>query len=460
MPHVLRLFGLSWFWVVACVAVDTSADTLANSLTLDAEANPSADRRLFGWHDVDGYLFGAFGNDIGWETGAMGYGALVMGWNPRWAGFSARLAGALVHQGSALPDDGSAHRRVNYFGYGLEEAWLLYPTELYSWKASLQAGLFRWRSHADAALAGEYLTRWMPYSWDRGESRVTWETLDSLTTAFQGLRFILSSPGARFRQEALAILDAGDQKTELSLLWSTTVAPLPGLEAGIAVAWDRITEEAVSRNTPRPVNRYSDSSNSPADTSHVVLIDTAGFSWYRIHNRRYSARITIDPVTLYNGISRPDRGGRFFLEAASMGWETLPAYSEVWHRQLHFNFGLYFPTFGIFDRLRIQAELWPKYHVAKSLIEIYEQTIPAPGQIGTPSDTTSTFVPYPTAPTHHWYWHLYLSRSLLPWLDFQAKVIRGNRLRQTTSGFELQPRWIRTETQSWTAFEVRLAARL
>lgn len=440
MPRVLRPFGLSLFWVVACVAVDAdaSADTLANTLTLDAQTNPPADGRLLGWQDVDGYVFGAIGHESGREARTTGNGALVMGWNPRWAGFSARLAGALVHQGSALPDDGSAHRRVNYFGYGLEEAWLLYPTELYSWKASLQAGLFCWRSHADVALAGEYLTRWMPYTGDRGESRVTWEALDSLTTVFQGLRFSLSSPGARFRQEALAILDAGDQKTELSLLWSTTVAPLPGLEAGIALAWDRITEDAVSRNTPRPSNRYSDSSNSLADTSQVAVIDTAGFSWYRIHNRRYSARITIDPVTFYNGISRPDRGGRFFLEAASMGWETLPTYSEGWHRQLHFNFGLYLPTFGIFDRLRIQAELWPQYHAANSLIEIYEQNIPTPGQIGTPSDTTSTFVPYPTAPTHHWHWHLYLARALLPGLDFQAKVIRGNGLRQTTSGFELR----------------------
>jgi hypothetical protein len=165
----------------------------------------------------------------------------------------------------------------------------------------------------------------------------------------------------------------------------------------------------------------------------------------------------VDPVALYTGKPLPDRGGRFFLEAAVLGWENVPFYYEERSRRLHVNAGVHLPTFGFLDVLRLQADLWPEPQGVSSLEEIYERMRPVPV---TSSDSTQSYASGRTAESHGWRGQLFLSRALLPWLDVQGRLIWERSRRIGRMDFQLITEPAPVETGRWTAFEVRITARL
>lgn len=452
---------LPWLLVAFAVAAEKS---VVEPAAFDAETDRLKDGRLLGWDRFDGHMFLAMGRELGGDDALVGRAPLLVGWNPAFAGFSSRLALASVCEGIQFESSQGPHSRITRIRFGLDEAWLGYPFDAFSWKAGLQAGWFRWRSHADAALAGEYLARLNAYPETPFRPEESWAALDSVTTVLTGLRFSLESPARRIRQEALFLRDTLYREPGLSLLWSINLAPLPGIEAGFAVEMDRLWEPEGAQSSTLIHNRNYISKDTLADTLLVTTVDSSRVTRYEIGSKSFAARLTVDPMTLFTGKSGPDRGGRFYLEAALLGWENVPPYYGNWRQRLHVNAGIHLPTFGFLDVLRLQAELWPEPQAMNSLSEIFERTLPLPGTLSpVGADTTGYSTGYstsgPAANSHGWRGQLYLSRAVLPWLDLQGRVLLERRPKYQRD-FNLTSKPIPTDMGPWTIFEIRVVARL
>jgi hypothetical protein len=365
-----------------------------------------------------------------------------------------RLAGGAAYQGFPLSSTQAVHGRLTSWGFGVDEAWLRYPLEVFSWKTALQAGWFRWRSHADAALAGEYLTRWKDYPGPQARPEAAWEAQDSLTSILTGLRFSLDSPHGRLRQEALVLLDTTSFGPGLSLLLSLNIAPLPGIEAGFALEQDRFWEpEPPYALSPVRNNTYGD---SLVDRGPFIEVDTPTITRYVIDARSVSARLTVDPVMLLRGRPLPDRGGRIYFEAAWLGWENVPSLFGNRMQRLHVTAGLHLPTFAWLDVLRLQAELWPEPQSRTFYATWSPLAVPSPSA----GDSSGFSMPAQVAPSRGWSCQLYLSRSLLSWLDVQAWAQLARTRIFVNQDYLPRLGPVQYESPYGTAFEVRIAARL
>lgn len=368
-------------------AVPPRADSAASGASRPAG-------KLFSSSTWDGHAFLALGDPLLAQTAPdAGYGAAVLRWNPAFLGWEARLAGVAAFM--PLPPAESANQRVGRSGIGVDEAWLRYPFAPAGWAAAFQAGRFRWRSHSDAALLGEYPVRWTENPVFLYRPAHSWDALDSLTTFLAGLRFTLASPGGRVRQEVLAVLADEFRDARCAFYWSGAVAPLRGLDVGVTAS--------VYTSAPDPL--VTPVANRNASYDSAGLIDTTGggdTAYYLIGGTwfpKVSVRLTSDIVTLITGSPRPDRGGRFFLEAAVLGWEELPHPYRDRSSRLHASAGLDLPGMGILHRVRLQADR-------------------------SPADAREILFGFPEQPSHLWSAQILLSRSLLPWLDAQVWALR------------------------------------
>ncbi len=263
----------------------------------DRPAAP-VDGKLIPGTAFDGHFSLILGHPVSEETGGLGSrAALVARWNPTFLGWEARAALGYIFWAPLDPKAAGPHSRLTKSNLALDEAWLRYPVRAGGWTAAFQAGIFRWRSHAEAALAGEYLARWAAYPIRIVREEMGYEPLDSLTTVLQGLRFALASPGRIFGQEILAVVDNRDEMRFLTVIGSATLEPLPGVEAAIGVALHEPMESRGPYAYSYPV----------LDAGGQVVRDTATgeaqrrYADIEFRSRTYSARLSLDLAALVLG---------------------------------------------------------------------------------------------------------------------------------------------------------------
>lgn len=210
------------------------------------------------------------------------------------------------------------------------------------------------------------------------------------------------------------------------------------MEAGFAVSLDGFPESKGSyAASTRPSLAYG-SQDTLAENGQAVTSHSSEVAKYETGSFNLAARLTVDPMTLFTGKSRPDRGGRGYLEAALLGWEDIPLYRDDRSRRLYVNTGVYLPTIGILDILRFQAELWPEPAKTNSFPGVYDGL----------------------EEIHGWRGQLYLSRALLPWFGVQGRVLRERTRRFQPGFFWTTGQPLPVKTGLWNSFEVRVVARL
>lgn len=409
-----------------------------------AATKDTSDRKLIRVPSVDGHLFFSQGSnspDFAGDFHGQSLGFLAA-YSPEFGRLQARLSLGGVYFNtirSRLSQFGSGNL-VTYSGFILDvdEAWMRLPFDLFSWSAALQAGIFRWRCNPDAMLMGEYLPRRGPYPDDLVRPGRPWEPLDSLSTLVKGARFSLASPERAFAQEALVILDYFWLAPALSLAYSASAAPFPGLELGATIELYRFASP--QGPNPQDYNGYISPvplPNKKLDTSYFtsVSVDTMFFTY---RDTLVSGRIAWDPVAMITGSGRADRAGSVFAEVALLGWWNNGLFHSNRDARTRLMVGLHLPSFGLLHDLRFQCERTPYSESFMSRCNvIYNQECRR-------------------FPTHKWTGLLYLTRDIKPWLALQSWALTD--LSGARKATPEAPRAYEYKTRTFL-YELRLSAR-
>lgn len=330
-------------------------------------------------------------------------------YTPSFWGMQGRLAagGYWYHPFGPRTEEAFGGPRYPGFRTAPDERWLRVPFDLLSWSASAQAGWFRWRTHPDGLMMGEYLARWNAYPLRQIRSGRVWERLDSLSTLVSGARFGAESPGKSIRQEVLLFIDGEPGRLDLSYAWSGQAKVFRGVEAGVT---------AMLQNMPAPfsgaaiIRTPTPRASAFIDTSTSDPVDTVYFSK---RATLFSARLALDLAELLTGRARSDQGGRLHAEVAVLGWKDYPYSYDDRDRRTHLVAGLHLPAFGWLDAFRLQVERTPRTSFEEDAW-FRPSVILQPNGSWIPSERT--------LPTHYWYGQAYLSKTWWRRLQLQSML--------------------------------------
>lgn len=366
-------------------------------LTISASQHGSRESpgKLLASDQWSGHLFHGYGI---WQPASNPtYSLLTAGgrlaWSPAFGGFHALVSiGAALLPGLQNAGPGSL---AGVFGF--DELWLRSGWDLFSWSASVQAGIFRWRPNPDALLRGGYLARWGAYPDVVVRPGHSWESLDSLSTMVMGMRLTAHSPGRGFSHEVLTLLDTLGGGTDFSFAYAFNMAPHPALTLGAVVElYGQATPMRGRGGRSLIIRPRIDTLVPITDNAWTPPLDTLYFSQ---RGTLFSGQAALDLARLFTGETRRDRGGRIFAEAALLGWRNYPVYFPSRWQRVRMIGGADFPAFGWLDRLRLQAE---------RALEVQENR----------SAFGTSRVESP--PGFSWTLQVFLSRRLTGWLDAQG----------------------------------------
>jgi hypothetical protein len=292
------------------------------------------------------------------------------------------------------PNDFSPGARILQFGPGVGEAQGVYsfgnPAEPSS---RLQFGLFPIKYNPDAANLGEYLYRsgtYPGYIWNGG-----WSYVNSASYLAQGVRWTLPSFNGKLTHDFTLFMERDIEPIhDLSPGYIVTAKPVPFVEVGAGAVWahavslkketerngitpNRI-ENAYSKTTDRPVNYAGDS--SPCEDSLTAGSSSSDCGYYTFRGFKTMARASVDVGMLLGLNAIPSGEFKLYSEIALLGVQNQPFYYENRLERMPVMVGLNLPTFGLLDRLAVEAE----YHKSR-----YANTITMPLNDNLPLPITS-----------------------------------------------------------------------
>lgn len=356
----------------------------------------------------------------------------------------------------AFPELTSSSRVVR-FGPGVGQAQAVYsfgddPRNNPS--AKLQFGLFPVKYNADATNLGEYLYRsgtYPGYVWTGG-----WSYLNSASFLMQGVRFSLPTMGGMFKHDLTLHMerDVAQPLHDFSPGYMATIKPVKYLEVGAGVVWSNALSFKPSRLSPKEENNaYSKTTGMPllgldealcgsSDTAlsklcadpnlvraNQTLADTNGnLGYYTFRGFKTMARVSLDVGALVGAdMIRPGEF-KLYSEAALLGVEDQSFYYEDKLERLPVMFGVRLPTFGLLDRLAVEAE-YRKSRFPNSFAYPFDNLgalpLPLGGNGDTPYDYTDDRVEANAGDRYtkdDWKWSVYASRQITSGVTLTAQV--------------------------------------
>jgi hypothetical protein len=395
-----------------------------------------------------------------------------------------------------LPEQNTPGTRIVRFGPGVGEAQAIYAFgDPQNPSARLQFGLFPNKYNPDAANLGEYLYRSGTYP----GYLVTggWSYLNSASYMAQGVKLHLPMLGGKLKHELTLFMERDYQPTHnLTPGYLATYQATPFLSIGAGAVWSHgLPLKRSTIVTPKTrINAYDKDTEEP-----LTLSDRAkpGYTYYGPGDPRNDTRVrengdpaigTIDPVTgdfivgvTENGTPRNDLGyytfkgfktmgmasvdvgsllgnesirpGEFkvYSEIALLGVANQPFYYENRSERMPIMFGVRLPTFGLLDRLSIEAE-YLKSRFANTIALPYDKQIPLPlnAESEDPFHYSDSAVAANPADFEKddWKWSLYASRAVAEGVTIYAQVA-SDHLRHFDDEVKTQDRPGTIRTKDW-----------
>lgn len=361
-----------------------------------------------------------------------------------------------------LPE-GNTPERILRFGPGVGEAQAKYhfgpadePT------ATLQMGLFPLKYNADATNLGEYLFRsgtYPGYIWTGG-----WSYLNSAAYLAQGLRFSFSQFDGVLKHDFSLLMERDIEPTgDFSPGYVVTFKPSRVLELGAGAVWShglslngkRLSPESrtnayvtatkqplslIERNKPgyEPGNPavVPDSVPDPVggmmanpligqpvpgvdNTLYVSAsqngIPNSQLSYYTFRGFKTMVRAALDLGALIGSSAIRPSEFRLYGEMALLGVENQPFYYEHRDERMPVMAGISLPTFGLFDRLAVEAE-YHKSRFENTVGLVYDRELPLPlnSEAENPFAFSDSAVATggKTFTRDDWHWSVYASRQV------------------------------------------------
>lgn len=407
---------------------------VAVSVTVVAD---DSGKRWLSWGGLDGNAFLGLGRSMetaSWlgSSSDLAGGRVGLAWG--FGSVDARLGVGMFFSNASrgTESSGSASSGWSSSGYhpGLDELYLSRPFDILGWPSALQAGMFHWKNNPDAAMLGEYLSRYQSYPASIRRQSRPWDSLGGLHVRVQGLRFAASTPGGAWKLEALFLADStyAGPGYDFSAVY-TLDARLPrGFEIGAGLENLRFATTQGGLHQP---GRATGDKYFVHDTLSLTtpgdLTGPSDTSFFKIPaDILLSARAALDLRVLFGREARPDRSGRLFLETAILGWHDIPFYYGNRMDRLIWTSGIYLPSFGWLDVLCLQVE---RQH-AGSRAGYGDNTIPSP----VPQRNGNQVPQYysearASSPAKVWNLGLLASKDVRSWLAVQFRYLEQPRNR-------------------------------
>ncbi len=266
--------------------------------------------------------------------------------------------------------EGSARRRLTSFRVAIDEAALRLAFPRFGPAAAFEFGVFRFQSNPDAALFGEYLTRYGAYPGSVERGPLQWDSLGSLAGQMEALR--LTWGGPRLRSDFLWLFDSsavdGHADFSYALFLEGTFAR--GFTWGAGGELFR-----AQSSEPEGLTSHSSRNGYVKTGSGYVLLDDLPFDtvprpredtgYFTRSATMFSLRAAVDFGDLF-GTEGEMAGGwpdwRLFAETALLGWGDQPLFFEDRWSRLAWTIGAHAPTGGWLDDLCVQAERHPSHY--------------------------------------------------------------------------------------------------
>jgi hypothetical protein len=214
-------------------------------------------------------------------------------------------------------------------------------------------GVMPMQGNPDAILYGNYLARYHPFPTGEARGLKAWDSLGALAPRVAGMRLALGRNGGPLRAEGWLARDEGDYSWFAFL---SGRAPRK-IDWGLGVSGYReFTSQGDLVSTPGKDAPLGDSPYAGGFIAVDSLPPAADTVYYTYSAVLYSARVSLDIVSLLGVRAPADRYGGFFAEAALLGWKNQPIYySDRWDRIL-WTVGTRIPAFGWLDVCVAQVE--------------------------------------------------------------------------------------------------------
>lgn len=321
----------------------------------------------------------------------------------------------------SLPEATSFQSRRIYFGPGVGQATGIYafgenPADP---AATLQFGFFP-HKYSESVNLGEYLYRSGTYPgilYSGG-----WSYMNAAAYMAQGARLTVPTLNKMLTHDFTLYMERDLQPTnDLTPGYMLTAKPLPFLELGAGVVWSH----AISLNSKRldpheDANKYSKTTGRPVsgDTTTAGLASpcangtTSDCGYYTFKGFKTNARASLDLGVLTGVV--PAGSFKLYSELALLGVEDQPFYYDDKMERMPIMFGANVPTFGLLDRLSVEAE-YLKTRFPNNNSSVLEGQLPIPVASGANNDAFSE------AKTN-WKWTIYAKRSIITGLDIYAQA--------------------------------------
>ncbi len=372
-----------------------------------------------------------------------------------------------------LPE-GITPERIMRFGPGVGEAQGVYhfgPAGAST--ANLQFGLFPLKYNPDAANLGEYLFRsgtYPGYIWTGG-----WSYLNSASYMAQGARYTAAYLGGAFTHIFSLLMERDIEPTnDFSPGYLATVKPAAFLEFAAGAVWSHGLSLNGKRLTPESrTNAYVKATRQPLsliertrpgyEAGHPAVVpdsvdDASGggripnpligqavpglkntlyvsqtengipnsqLDYYTFRGVKTMARASLDLGALTgSSLFRPSEF-KLYTEVALLGVSNQPFYYEHRDERMPMMAGISLPTFGLFDKLALEAE-YHKSRFENTVGLVYDRELPLP--LNAEADNPYNFSDSAVAADEKafskddWHWSVYASRRLGEGVNFYGQV--------------------------------------
>ncbi len=282
----------------------------------------------------------------------------------------------------AIPETQDFQTRRVQFGPGVGQVQGIYAFghDPKNPVATLQFGLFP-HKYSESVNLGEYLYRSGTYP-----SMLTsggWSYINAASFLAQGIRLTVPMLNGTLKHDLTVYMERGLAPAhDLSPGYMVTYKPLPFLELGAGVVWSHAISLDSDRLAPEdPANAYDKTTGRPVtgDTAAVneCRDNQTNCGYYTFKGFKAMARVSADIGSLLgvDGIRPGDF--KLYAEAALLGVEDQPYYYEDKMERLPIMFGVNLPTFGLLDRLAVEAE-YLNSSFPNSNVEVLQARYPIP----------------------------------------------------------------------------------
>jgi hypothetical protein len=284
----------------------------------------------------------------------------------------------------AIPETKDFQTRVVKFGPGVGQVQATYAfgEDPRSPTSTLQFGLFP-HKYSESVNLGEYLLRSGTYPGTLYSGG--WSYMNSASYLAQGIRWSVPMLNGTLRHDVMAYMERNLQPAhDISPGYMVSYKPVPFVEVGGGVVWShaislnskrlapKTDANTYSKTTGKPVTASPDP--SPCADSLAASASSSDCGYYTFKGFKGMLRASAD-LGMLAGM-QPGQF-RLYTETALLGIEDQPYYYEDKASRMPIMVGINVPTFGLLDRLALEAEFL-KSAFPNSNATVLQNGIPVP----------------------------------------------------------------------------------